>query len=112
VLNGQPTAQKCDGGYETKLFRRMNDFIAPNRRNEDAATAFRLFVLNCALRNGDAHLKSFAVIHDDPLGETARLAPVYDAVTNSRYREVGKRMLAAWQQGIAESLEPQGGIAP
>jgi serine/threonine-protein kinase HipA len=175
VLNGQPTAQKYNGGYETKLFRRMNDFIAPNRRSEDAATAFRLFVLNCALRNGDAHLKNFAVLYDDPLGETVRLAPVYDVVTtaaylpndrmaltldgrpdwpnrkqlvklgqtradlstarireifentadamaqvavevkdyfkNSKYPDVGKRMLAAWQQGMAESLEIQGGSA-
>jgi serine/threonine-protein kinase HipA len=40
--------------------------------------------LNCALRNGDAHLKNFGVVYDDVQGE-ARLAPVYDLVTTSVY---------------------------
>jgi len=41
-------------------------------------------VLNCALRNGDAHLKNFGIVYDDVLGE-ARLSPVYDLVTTSIY---------------------------
>ena len=41
-------------------------------------------MLNCALRNGDAHLKNFGIIYNDVLGE-ARLAPVYDLVTTSIY---------------------------
>jgi serine/threonine-protein kinase HipA len=45
---------------------------------------FRLFVLNCALRNGDAHLKNFGIIYDDVVG-LARLAPVYDLVTTDAY---------------------------
>jgi hypothetical protein len=40
--------------------------------------------LNCGLRNGDAHLKNFAIVYDDVLGE-ARLAPVYDLVTTAVY---------------------------
>jgi len=39
---------------------------------------------NCALRNGDAHLKNFGVVYYDALGET-RLAPVYDLVTTAIY---------------------------
>ncbi len=45
---------------------------------------FRLFVLNCAVRNGDAHLKNFGVVYDDTRSD-ARLAPVYDIVTTSAY---------------------------
>ena len=45
---------------------------------------FTLIALNCALRNGDAHLKNFGIVYDDVLGE-ARLAPVYDLVTTSVY---------------------------
>src|SRR5260370_14146372 len=41
-------------------------------------------MLNCALRNGDAHLKNFGIVYDDVLGE-ARLAPVYDLVTTAIY---------------------------
>ena len=43
-----------------------------------------LIVINCALRNGDAHLKNFGIVYDDVQGE-ARLAPVYDLVTTSVY---------------------------
>ena len=41
----------------------------------DVEKLFTLIVLNCALRNGDAHLKNFGIVYDDVLGE-ARLAPV------------------------------------
>ena len=44
---------------------------------------FALIALNCALRNGDAHLKNFGIAYDVQ-GE-ARLAPVYDLVTTSVY---------------------------
>ncbi len=85
VLNGQQTARKYDGGYEKKLFRRINDFISPQHRNADLEIAFRLFVLNCAIRNGDAHLKNFGVIYEDPAVDSVRLAPVYDLVTTAAY---------------------------
>jgi len=45
---------------------------ASSSRSRGAGTAlerlFRLFVLNCALRNGDAHLKNFGIIYDDVVG--------------------------------------------
>jgi serine/threonine-protein kinase HipA len=43
-----------------------------------------MIVLNTAVRNGDAHLKNFAVLYDDPQG-TLELAPMYDVVTTSAY---------------------------
>jgi serine/threonine-protein kinase HipA len=51
---------------------------------EDLERLFTLIVINCAIRNGDAHLKNFGIIYDDVQGE-ARLAPVYDLVTTSVY---------------------------
>jgi serine/threonine-protein kinase HipA len=45
---------------------------------------FTLIVLNCTLRNGDAHLKNFGVVYEDVLGE-ARLAPAFDLVTTTVY---------------------------
>ena len=50
----------------------------------DIEKLFTLIALNCALRNGDAHLKNFGIVYEDVLGE-ARLAPVYDLVTTSIY---------------------------
>ena len=50
----------------------------------DLERLFTLIALNCALRNGDAHLKNFGITYDDVLGE-ARLAPVFDLVTTGVY---------------------------
>jgi serine/threonine-protein kinase HipA len=50
----------------------------------DLEKLFTLIALNCALRNGDAHLKNFGIVYDQVLG-AARLAPVYDLVTTAIY---------------------------
>jgi len=84
VLNGVTAARKYEGGYETKLFRRAADFITGERRGQALRYLFRLFVLNCAVRNGDAHLKNFGVVYDDTRSD-ARPAPAYDIVTTSAY---------------------------
>lgn len=64
--------------------KRFSQFANSTRVNEDTEKLFILIALNCALRNGDAHLKNFGVVYDDVEGE-ARLAPVYDLVTTSVY---------------------------
>ena len=84
VLNGVTAAHKYEGGYETKLFRRAAEFIMGERRVVAMRYLFRLFVLNCAVRNGDAHLKNFGVVYDDTRSD-ARPAPAYDIVTTSAY---------------------------
>src|SRR5215216_4211899 len=84
VLNGVPTIEKYNGGYETRLFKRAREFIDPAGQRNALEDLFKLFVLNCALRNGDAHLKNFGVIYEDVTG-AARLAPVYDLVSTVPY---------------------------
>ena len=84
VLNGLRTDQKYSGGYETRLFRRLREFLAPADFASAAEKLFRLFVLNCAIRNGDAHLKNFGIVYEDVNG-AAELAPVYDLVTTVAY---------------------------
>ena len=84
VLNGLPASRKYDGGYETKLFGRTRQFIRAMDRAEALTDLFRLFVLNCAIRNGDAHLKNFGIIYSDVEG-VAQLAPVYDLITTTAY---------------------------
>jgi serine/threonine-protein kinase HipA len=64
--------------------RRFAQFANSTSVNEDTEKLFILIALNCALRNGDAHLKNFGILYDDVRGE-ARLAPVYDLVTTSVY---------------------------
>jgi len=84
VLNARRTEEKYRGSYETSILKRFQQFSTSTQVREDLEKLFVLIVLNCALRNGDAHLKNFGVVYDDPLGEV-RLAPVYDLVTTSVY---------------------------
>src|SRR5882762_2434366 len=84
VLNGRRTDEKYRGSYETSVMKRFGQFANSTHMGEDIEKLFALIVLNCALRNGDAHLKNFGIVYDDVQGE-ARLAPVYDIVTTSIY---------------------------
>ena len=84
VLNGRRTEEKYRGSYETSVMKRFQEFAKSAYVNEDLETLFTVISLNCALRNGDAHLKNFGIVYDYVLGE-ARLAPAYDLVTTAVY---------------------------
>ncbi len=84
VLNARRTDEKYRGSYETSIMKRFTQFANSSHLVEDAERLFTLIALNCALRNGDAHLKNFGIVYDDVQGG-ARLAPVYDLVTTSVY---------------------------
>ncbi len=84
VLNARRTEEKYRGSYESSIMKRLQEFANSLHINQDMEKLFTLIALNCAIRNGDAHLKNFAVVYDDVLGE-ARLAPAYDLVTTSVY---------------------------
>jgi serine/threonine-protein kinase HipA len=84
VLNARRTDEKYRGSYETSVLKRFEQFANSSDVLTDLEKLFTLIVLNCALRNGDAHLKNFGIVYDDVLGE-ARLAPVYDLVTTAIY---------------------------
>ena len=84
VLNGRRTDQKYSGSYETRILRRFQEFAQSPQMGQESLTLFTLIALNCALRNGDAHLKNFALLYDDVTAE-AHLAPAYDLVTTTVY---------------------------
>lgn len=84
VLNARHTDQKYSGSYETSIMKRFIEFANSSHTGEDLERLFTLIAINCALHNGDAHLKDFGIVYDDVQGE-ARLAPVYDLVTTSVY---------------------------
>ncbi|MDR3723997.1 MAG: type II toxin-antitoxin system HipA family toxin [Terracidiphilus sp.] len=84
VLNAKRTDQKYSGSYETSILKRFQQFANSSHVYADLEKLFTLIALNCALRNGNAHLKNFGIVYDDVRGE-ARLAPVYDLVTTAVY---------------------------
>jgi serine/threonine-protein kinase HipA len=84
VLNGLPATEKYKGGYETRLFKRAREFVDISELKRALEDLFKLFVLNCAIRNGDAHLKNFGIVYTD-VTEPATLAPIYDLVSTEPY---------------------------
>jgi serine/threonine-protein kinase HipA len=84
VLNARRTDEKYRGSYETHVMKRFQQFAASPAALEDSLRLFTLIALNCAIRNGGAHLKNFGIVYDDVEREAA-LAPVYDLVTTTVY---------------------------
>jgi len=84
VLNAKRTDEKYRGSYETSIMRRFQEFADSPHLAQDLEKLFTLIVINCGLRNGDAHLKNFGIVYDDVLG-VARLAPAYDLITTTVY---------------------------
>jgi serine/threonine-protein kinase HipA len=99
VLNGRRTDQKYSGSYETRVLRRFQQFANSPTVAEESLELFRLIVFNCAIGNGDAHLKNFGVIYDDVRG-AAHLAPAYDLVTTTAY--IPKDRMALTLNGSTE----------
>ena len=99
VLNARRTDEKYRGSYETSVMRRFGQFANSTHVTQDMEKLFTLIALNCAVRNGNAHLKNFGIVYDDVQGE-ARLAPVYDLVTTSIY--LPKDSLALTLNGVTK----------
>jgi serine/threonine-protein kinase HipA len=81
ALTGRHPRRKYEGSYGD-VAKAIGDFTANMHRNQSLDAFFRLIVLNCVIRNGDAHLKNFGVLYGDPstAAHDARLSPVYDLV--------------------------------
>lgn len=88
VLTGRHPEKKYDGSY-ADVAKAVGLNSAPLHRASSLEALFRLIVLNCAIRNGDAHLKNFGILYTNPAtaAQDARLAPVYDLVSTTVYLE-------------------------
>lgn len=102
VLNAKRTDDKYNGSYETQVLRRFQQNAEPSTTLQESLQLFTLIVLNCAIRNGDAHLKNFGIVYDS-LSEV-HLAPVYDLITTTVYNPKDRMALTlngttAWPSG-------------
>ena len=84
VLNGLRSHGRYEGSYEL-LARRIGQFVTPARRRESLRQFFDILALSCAVENGDAHLKNFAVTYENAESEVM-LAPAYDVVSTTLYQ--------------------------
>lgn len=84
VLNGMRSSGRYDASYEL-IAKRIKQFVSPTLQREALEQFFLMLAVSCAVENGDAHLKNFAVIYSDPESDI-RLAPAYDIVATTPYQ--------------------------
>lgn len=83
VLTGKSTDEKYDSSYE--IVAKAIDAFCGSNSVESKARLFEYVALSVLLRNGDAHLKNFSLIYDEPNGDV-KLSPLYDVVTTMIYK--------------------------
>ncbi|MFX4299982.1 type II toxin-antitoxin system HipA family toxin [Pseudosulfitobacter pseudonitzschiae] len=83
-LNTKRSEHKYDGSIERHLFKQVEFFSGENKRS-NLEELFRLSVVNIAVRNGDAHLKNYALLYDKTATGSPKLTPAYDIVTTTAY---------------------------
>ena len=85
-LNAKTSDDKYDGSLETSIFKRLAENSKAQSR-DNLERAYRQVLTSVGLRNGDAHLKNFALLYDDSIEGPFELAPVYDIVTTRAFDE-------------------------
>jgi serine/threonine-protein kinase HipA len=82
ALMGETAASKYQRDYGT-MIEALCEFAPPQQQKNVRATLVRCLLLNHLIGNGDAHLKNFGVVYDDPAH--VWLAPAYDCVSTLLY---------------------------
>jgi serine/threonine-protein kinase HipA len=82
-LQALGTARKYSSSYE-RVAKSIRDFVSGEWLMAAREQFFATLALSVMVRNGDAHLKNFGVLYNQPQS-AVWLAPVYDVVTSSAY---------------------------
>lgn len=84
VLSALRSHGRYEGSYEL-VARRIGQFVDGGHQAAAFEQLFTTVALSCAIENGDAHLKNFAVLYEDA-ESPVRLAPAYDLVCTTLYQ--------------------------
>lgn len=103
-LTGRTSSGKYEGNIEKTLFRTVSDFSGENAR-QNLEKLYRMVVTSVALRNGDAHLKNFALLYEDAKDGPFTLAPAYDIVTTKVW--IKNDMMALMLNGTKRWPDPK-----
>ncbi len=79
ALSGLRRTGKYSGSAE-HLFRMIENFVDPADQLEDKTAILKQIIMSDVLRNGDAHMKNFAVIYGRDILHP-RLSPAFDVLT-------------------------------
>lgn len=82
ALKGIDPIEKYRSSLE-EVARLLTTYVTPQNAPDSALRLFKLWCLNYALRNADAHLKNYALTYTSRAD--VALAPVYDIVTVTAY---------------------------
>jgi serine/threonine-protein kinase HipA len=103
-LNVKTSVEKYSGSMERTLFGTIKRISGENVK-QNLEELYRQIVTSIALRNGDAHLKNYAVLFDDAEKGPFTLAPAYDIVTTKAY--IASEMMAATYGGSKRWPKPK-----
>ena len=87
ALNAQVSTEKYLSSYE-KMAKTIRYFCSPENMQSDLRDFYKSFLVTCLVRNGDAHMKNFTLLHkrqgnqDEP---RVWLSPAYDICTTNAY---------------------------
>jgi serine/threonine-protein kinase HipA len=84
VLNGLRAHGRYQGSYEN-VAKRIEQFVSVEHQRAALEQFFTTLSLCCAIENGDAHLKNFAVMYENA-ESTVTLAPAYDLIATTPYQ--------------------------
>ena len=84
VLNALRAHDRYSGSYEL-IAKRVGQFVSGSQQARAFEQLLALVALSCAVENGDAHLKNFAVLYQDAENSVS-LAPAYDVITTTVYQ--------------------------
>ena len=96
VLLGKPAKDRYEGSME-KLAGAVLKNIPEKKRRAASRSLFTQVVVNTLVRNGDAHLKNFAIMYDRP--EDAKLTKAFDITTTAAYGLFGNDLQAMMLNG-------------
>jgi serine/threonine-protein kinase HipA len=82
-LQALGTSRKYSSSYE-RVAKSIQDFVSSEYLMAAREQFFAILALSVMVRNGDAHLKNFGVLYNQPQSAVS-LAPVYDVVTTTAY---------------------------
>ncbi len=82
-LQALGTAQKYRGTYE-RVAKSLKEYVSGEFLFAARQQFFATLVLSSMVKNGDAHLKNFAVLYPSLTGPI-KMAPVFDIVTTTAY---------------------------
>jgi len=74
VLNGLPAEEKYSGSYGN-LSKRIKQFVLPDAVRPALQQFFKSLALCCTVQNGDANLKNFGVVYDEPKNTVKLVKP-------------------------------------